>query len=113
MKKQKIPLGKTGILSNCLKHPVFQCSLLSQTQSVRTPLVPYHLLCCTCVTYGIQYHAIDHEVIPTKLLPGEAEDFSRDSKYPKDVPLPTYLDYLHPIYLITLDWFEESSKLAV
>ena len=86
---------------------------LSQTQSIRTPLVPYHLLYCTCVTYRMQRHVIGHDVLPTKPLPRDAEGFPRDRKYPKVLPLSTYLDYLQPIYLIILDWFEEISKLAV
>ena len=34
----------------------------------------------------------------------EAEDFPRSSKYPKDVPLLTYLDYVQSIKSIILDW---------
>ena len=51
----KTPLGETGCLSNLsyllaaqapcfLIHPLF-------LNTVRTPLVPYHSLCSTCVTY--------------------------------------------------------------
>ena len=30
-------------------------------------------------------------------LPREAEDFPRDGKHAKDVPLPTFLAYLQPV----------------
>ena len=43
------------------------------------------------------YHAIGYQVFPKQPLPREAEDFLRGGKYPKDVPLPTYLDYLQPV----------------
>ena len=39
-------------------------------------------------------YSIGQQVFPTQLLPREAEDFPRGSKYPKDVPLSTYLDNL-------------------
>ena len=33
----------------------------------------------------------------TQLVPGEAEGFPRGGKYPKDLPLPTFLVYLRPV----------------
>ena len=50
------------------------------------------------VTYGVPCHSIGHEALPTQPLPREAEDFPRGDKYPKDVPIPTYLNYhLQPV----------------
>ena len=57
-------------------------------------MVPYRLLWSTCVTYRMPCYSIGQQVFPTQLLPREAEDFPRGSKYPKDVPLSTYLDNL-------------------
>ena len=34
----------------------------------------------------------------------EAEDFPRNGKYPKDVPLLSYLDYIQSVKSIILDW---------
>ena len=35
--------------------------------------------------------------LPTKLVPREAKEFPRGDKYPKDVPLHTFLAYLQPV----------------
>ena len=43
-------------------------------------------------------HAIGHQVLPTQLLPREAEDFPRGGNHSKHVPLLTYLAWLQPIY---------------
>ena len=40
---------------------------------------------------------------PTQPIPREAQDFPRSGKYPKDVPLPTCVDYLQPFQSIILD----------
>ena len=79
-----------------LKHPVFEFTPLSLTQLVRLQLVPYHSLCSTCVTYRTLCCAIGHQVILTQPLPSESENFPRGGKYPKHVPLPTYLSCLQP-----------------
>ena len=60
--------------------------------SVRPHLIPYHLLCNTCVTNGKPCCSIGHQILPIQPLPREAEDFPRGGKYLKDVPLPTYLN---------------------
>ena len=98
----KTPLGETGCLSNsyflltgCLGIQFFD-SPPFPTQSVRLPLVTYPSLCSTCVTYRAQCHAIGHQVLPTRLLPREVEDFRRGDKYFKHVPPPTYLIYFSP-----------------
>ena len=78
----KTPLGET----ECLGNPYFFFTgalassflihLLIPTQSVRPPLVTYHSLCSTCVTYKTPCHVIGHQVLPTHpLLFREAEDF--------------------------------------
>ena len=56
--------------------------------TIRTPLVPYHSQCSTCVT---------HQVLPTQTLSREADDFLGGDKHPKDVPLPTFLALLQPV----------------
>ena len=96
----KTPLGETRCLSNpwffywLLNHLVFLIHPLSLTQSVWPHLVPYQSLYSTCVTYGKPCRSIGHQVPPIQLLPTEVKDFPRSGKYPQDVPLPTYLDYL-------------------
>ena len=72
----KTPLGETVYLSNLYYLLAAQASSslihpLSQTQSVRTSLVPYHLLCSTCVTNGTPYHAIGHHVLTTQPFLGK------------------------------------------
>ena len=42
-------------------------------------------------------HVIVHQVLPTQPLPSEAEDFPMGGKYPKDVPVPTFLANLQPV----------------
>ena len=37
------------------------------------------------------YSSTGDQVLPTQLLPREAEDFPRAGKYPKDLPLLTFL----------------------
>ena len=56
--------------------------------TVRTPSVPYHSRCSTCVT---------HQVLPTQTLSREADDFLGGDKHPKDVPLPTFLALLKAV----------------
>ena len=60
------------------------------TQLLRLPLVTYRSLCSTCVTYRTPCHANDHQVLPTQILPREAEDFPT-GEHSKHVPLLTYL----------------------
>ena len=48
-------------------------------------------------------HAIGHQVLPTQLLPSEAEDFPSGTKYCKDVALLTHLNYLQPVLSIVLN----------
>ena len=73
----KTPLGETGCLGNLYfthwlpKHPVFWFTL---TQSVRLPVVTYHLLCSTCANCGTLCHAIGHQVFPTQPLPREGRN---------------------------------------
>ena len=62
---------------------------LPRAQSVRPHLVPYSSLCSPCVTYGMSYHAIGHQVLPTQPLPREAQDFPREGKYFNHVLLLT------------------------
>ena len=78
--------------SNLDKTPVFDSPPLP-TQSVRLLLVTCPSPCSTCVTYKTPCHAIGHQVLHTKPMPREAEDFPRDDKYFKHVPLLTYLIY--------------------
>ena len=47
----------------------------SQTQSVKTPLLPYPSLCNTCLTYRTPCHAIGHQVLPTQLFLGKPRIF--------------------------------------
>ena len=37
------------------------------------------------MTYGTLCHAIDYQILSTKLLPREAEDFARGGNYPSHV----------------------------
>ena len=39
---------------------------------------------------------IGHQALPTQPLPRKAKDFPRSGKYPKHVPLLTYLPSLPP-----------------
>ena len=65
------------------------------TQSVRLPLISYSLLCSTCVTYRTSCLSIGHQVVSIQLLPGEAEDFSRDGSHYKHMPLLIYQHTSH------------------
>ena len=47
------------------------------TQSVRPPMVTFHLLRGTCVTYEMSCRAIGYQVLLTQPLPREVEDFPR------------------------------------
>ena len=60
--------------------------------------------------YSTPHCSIGHQVLPNQDFPMEAEDFPRSGKYPKDVPLLTYLDYLQSIKSIILDWDLKMSK---
>ena len=97
-RKSKPPQDKLGVwailslywlLKNLSRCSSFSIQSLSLTQLVRPPLVPYHLLSSTCMTYRTSYHSIGHQVLSTQPLPREAQDFPRGRKYPKDVPLLT------------------------
>ena len=77
-----------------LKHPVFKFTPFPERNHLGHLL---YSLCSTYVTYRTPCYAIDHKVLPTQPLPREAEDFPRGGKYPKDVRLPTCLDYLEPV----------------
>ena len=83
----------------------FLIHLLSQTQSVRTLLVPYHSLCSTCLTYRTSCYVFGHQILSMQSKPRKAEDFPRGSKNHNDVPLPTFLAYLQPVQSIILDWY--------
>ena len=65
----KAPLGETGCNPYFLLAGAYASSffihLLILTQSVRLPVVTYHSLCSTCVTYRTPCSAIDHQVLPT------------------------------------------------
>ena len=50
-------------------------SFLIHPQSARTPLVAYHSLSSTCVTYGMPCHANGQQVLP--IIAKEAEDFPK------------------------------------
>ena len=50
-------------------------SFLIHPQSARTPLVAYHSLSSTCVTYGMPCHANGQKVLP--IIAKEAEDFPK------------------------------------
>ena len=71
-------------------------SLISVFNFFREPSLGNHSLCGTCVTHTISCHSIGHQILPTQPLPRKEEDFSRGRKYPKDVPLLTYLAYFSP-----------------
>ena len=88
-------LGNSYFTHRLLKHPVFRFTL---TQSVRLPMVTCPSLCIPCVIYGTLCHAIGQQVLPSQSLPMEAEDFPRGGNNSKQVPLPEYLAWLHPIY---------------
>ena len=45
------------------------------------------------MNYGAPCHAIGHQVLVTQPLPKGKKDFLTVDKSPKDVPLPTCLDY--------------------
>ena len=66
----KTPLGETGCLGILyfLLTGVYASSFLIHlfilTQSVRLPVVTYHSLYSTCVTYRTPCHAIGHQVFP-------------------------------------------------
>ena len=47
----------------------FLIHVLSQTQSVRTLLVPYHPLWSTCVSYRTPYHSNGYQIRSTQVLP--------------------------------------------
>ena len=92
-RKSKPPQDKLGVwafwvFTSCSRIQFFN-SLPFLTQLVRPPLVPYHLLSSTCMTYRTSYHSIGYQVLSTQPLPREAQDFPRGRKYPKDVPLLT------------------------
>ena len=102
----KTPLGveaQVGCLSNLYYWLAAQVSRFLihfpfQNTSVGGPLVPYHSLCSTCVTYRSRYHAIGHQMRPAQpFLPRGAEDFPGGDKYPGNVPLLTFLAYLQPV----------------
>ena len=48
----------------------------------------------TCVTCRMPYHAIGLQVLSAQPIPRKAEDFPRSGKYPKHVPVPTYIAYV-------------------
>ena len=86
----KTPSGEIRCLSNLYYLLAAQiCNFLihplSRKQSVRAPLVPYHSLCSTCVTYEMSCHSIGHQVILIKCLPMEADDFPRGGEYPERI----------------------------
>ena len=61
----------TFIIYWLFKHLVFKSPFFPQTQSVRTPLTPYHSLCSACVTYETPCHVIGHQVLPTQPFLGK------------------------------------------
>ena len=77
--EKKQPLSNPYfLLTGCLGNHFF-ASPLFPTQSVRLPLVTH-----------------PSQVLPTLLLPSEAEEFPRGDKYFKHVPSLTYLIYFSP-----------------
>ena len=52
------------LFTGCSIIQFFSFIPLPQTESVRAPLVPYHSLCSTCVTYGTPCPTISHQVLP-------------------------------------------------
>ena len=62
------------LLTGCLTIQFFD-SPFFPAQSVRPPLVIYLSLCSICVTYRTLYNAIGHQLLCTKPLSREAEDF--------------------------------------
>ena len=70
----KTPLrveAQAGCLSNLYYWLAAQVSRFLihfpfQNTSVRRPLVPYHSLCSTCLTYRAPYHAIGHRMRPAQ-----------------------------------------------
>ena len=99
-------LNTTSTIFGCLLFLIFQASSFLThpflTQSVRLPLVTYPSLCSTCVTCGTLFDVIGHQMLPTQPLPRGAEDFPRNGKYFKHVPLLTYLIYFSPkgLYIV-------------
>ena len=93
------------------RHPVFLFTPFP-TQSVRLPLVTYPSLCNTCVTYGTLCRAICHQVLLTKPLPRDAEDFPRNDRYFSHVSLLTYLIYFSPkvVYMLGPIYVLRSSR---
>ena len=57
------PLVETGCLSSFYYLLAAQASSI---QSLKTPLVPYHSLCSTCLTYKMSCQAIGHQLLPTQ-----------------------------------------------
>ena len=98
----KTPLGETGYLSNLyyllaaqassfLIHPDIP-NTVSQDTFGTLPLTVQYL--CD-LRDAMSRHWSPSTFHPT--LPIEAEDFPRGAKYPKDVPLPTFLVFLQPV----------------
>ena len=97
----KTPLGETGCLSNLYyllaaqassfnsSPPLPKRSQLGHT-SYPTPQCPAPVL-LQDATLG---HWLPSDSHPS--LPREAEDFPKGGKYPKDMPLPTFLAYFQP-----------------
>ena len=81
-------LGETGCLSN------LYYLLAARASSFSNHSLSYHSLCSTCVIYETR-HWSPSTSHPT--IPGEAEDLARGGKYPKDMPVPTFLAYLQPV----------------
>ena len=83
----ELPLVFTG----CLNIQFFNSPHSPNT--VRPLLVAFPSLGSSCMTYRTLCHSIDHQVLPTQVIPRETEDFPRGGKYDKQVPLLTYLIY--------------------
>ena len=83
------------LFTDCSSIQLFNLHL-SRTQSVRPHLVVSTPLCSPCVTYGMVWGAISHQVLRIQLLAREAQDFPRVCKYFKHVPLLTQLIYFPP-----------------
>ena len=93
----KTPLGEIGCLSDSYNLLFAQGSSFlihpfSQSKSVRTYLVPFPH--CAALVWLTGYHAapLVTKYFPSQQLAREEEDFPRDGKYPRDVPLFNYLD---------------------
>ena len=100
----KTTLGETGWLTSLYYLLAAQVSSFlihphSQTQSVRTPLAPYHTLCNNLYDLQMPCHTISHQALPTQHFLG----VQRISLGVASILRMCFLSYLQHVYSIVLD----------